>query len=160
MTQPSRGSTEPYRFWWGETSDAPAVSAPSMSLTEILARWVPSSMPQPWSWDDEESAIFERICLCCGEVGHHQRKLEAFIIEHGLTQGVCLGECGHVFDGHHRIVAARRLGIEVVPLESREASGERWVRDYGPVSWENRTTGDMPANLYRADRRAGRKDVS
>jgi hypothetical protein len=120
-----------------------------MPLSEILDRWVPSSMPQPWTWDDEERAVFERVCLCCGQVGHHQRQLEGFIAEHGLTEGVCLGECGRVFDGHHRIVAARRLAIDVIPLESREESASRWVRDYGPVAWEHRDWGDMPANLYR-----------
>lgn len=139
---------EPYRFWWGETSDAPAVALASMPLTEILTGWVPSSMPQPWSWDDEERAIFERVCLCCGEVGHYQRELEAFLAERGLSQGVCLGECGRVFDGHHRIVAARRLGIEVTPLESRADSGARWLKDNGPVAWEHRTTGDIAPNLY------------
>lgn len=140
---------EPYRFWWGEISDASAVALPSMPLMEILAGWVPSSMPQPWSWDDEERAIFERVCLCCGEVGHHQRGLEAFLAEYGLSEGVCLGECGRVFDGHHRIIAARRLGIEVIPLESRDDSGARWLRDFGPVAWGDRTTGDIAPNLYR-----------
>lgn len=141
---------EPYRFWWGETSDAVAVDAESMPLAEILARWVPSSMPQPWSWDDEEQAIFARICLCCGEVGHYQRQLEAHLAANGLPQGgICLGEDGYVRDGHHRIVAARRLGIEVLPLESDEDCELRWVGDHGLVAWEHRTVGDMPANLYR-----------
>lgn len=137
-----------YKYWWGEVVEATCVAAESMALSEILAGWVPSSMPQPWTWDDEERAIFERVCLCCGEVGHHQRKLEDFLAEHGLTEGVCLGGDGRVWDGHHRIVAARRLGIEVLPLESLDDSGKRWLRDYGPVSWENRKTGDMSADLY------------
>lgn len=140
---------EPWRAWWGETSDAVAVAAGSMPLAEILGAWVPSSMPQPWSWDDEERAIFERVCLCCGQIGHYQRQLEAFLAEHGLTTAVCLGEDGRVRDGHHRIVAARRLGIETVPLESDEACEARWLRDHGPVAWEHRERGDMPANLYR-----------
>lgn len=149
MSEGLRDAYEPYRFWWGETSDAAAVVLPAMPLSEILAAWVPSSMPQPWSWDDEERAIFERICLCCGKVGHHQRKLEAFFAARGLSEGVCLGECGRVFDGHHRIIAARRLGIEVIPLESRTASEARWVRDYGLVAYEDRATGDIAPNLYR-----------
>lgn len=142
-------SQSTYRYWWGETSDARSVEAESMFLAEILAGWVPSSMPQPWTWDDEERAIFERVCLCCGEIAHHQHQLEAFLAEHGLVEGVCLGGDGRVWGGHHRIVAARRLGIDVIPLESLEDSGARWVRDYGPVSWENRTSGDISANLYR-----------
>jgi hypothetical protein len=137
-----------YRYWWGETSDAMSVAARSMPLAEILLKWLPGSMPQPWTWDDEERAIFERVCLCCGEVGHYQRQLEEFLAENGLTQGICLGGDGRVWDGHHRIVAARRLGIEVVPLESSEDAAERWMRDHGPVAWENRENGDMPPDLY------------
>lgn len=143
-----------YRYWWGETTDASAVTAKSMPLTEILAGWLPSSMPQPWTWDDEERAIFERVCLCCGEVGHHQRQLEAFLAEHGLIEGVCLGGDGRVWDGHHRIVAARRLGIETVPLESLDDSGARWVRDYGSVAFEDRDWGDIAADQYQWSRAA------
>lgn len=147
---PDTSSSTSYRYWWGDTTDASAVVADSMPLAEILANWLPGSMPQPHTWADEARAIFARLCLCCGEAGHYQRQLEAFLAEHELTQGVCLGGDGHVWDGHHRIVAAWRLGIEVVPLESLDDSGKRWLRDNGPVAWEHRTKGDMPADLYRA----------
>lgn len=88
-----------------------------MALSDLLRTYVPGSYDQPWSWDDEERDILERICLCCNEPGHYQLQLEAHLREHGLNQGVCLGDDGRVWDGHHRIVAARRLGIDVIPLE-------------------------------------------
>lgn len=92
-----------------------------MKLAEILENWVPGSYDQPWTWDDEEKEILSRVCLCCNQPGHYQLQLEQYISEHGITQGVLLGNDGRVWDGHHRIVAARRLGIESVPLE------DEWV---------------------------------
>jgi hypothetical protein len=89
-----------------------------MPLAELTARWAPGSYPQPWTWDDEERHILAQVCLCCGQPGHYQLALEAHLAEHGLTQGVCLGTDGRIWDGHHRIVAARRLGIERIPLEA------------------------------------------
>ena len=59
--------------------------------------------------------------------------------------GVCLGDDGFVWDGHHRIIAAKHLGIPVVPLESRERADARWVRDHGTRSWEERLFGDAVA---------------
>lgn len=83
--------------------------------------------------------------MCCARPGHYQRVLEAHLSDHGLTEGVCLTDEGLVWDGHHRIVAARRLGIQSIPLESRKQADERWLRDHGPVTWESRTFGDIPA---------------
>lgn len=37
---------------------------------------------------------------------------------------------GRVWDGHHRIVAARRLGIALVPVESPAAAEDRFHRDH------------------------------
>lgn len=91
--------------------------AATLPLAAVLERWRPGSYDEPWTWADEERDLLERACLCCGEPGHYQRSLEAYMAEHGFTQGVCLGTDGRVWDGHHRIVAAKRLGIELVPLE-------------------------------------------
>ena len=119
-------------------------SALSMPLAELLERWLPGSQPQPWTWDDEEQDILARACLCCGQPGHYQYQLEDYLRVHGLTQGICLGTDGRVWDGHHRIVGARRLGIQTIPLESAEDASQRWLRDHGPVSWEERKVGDKP----------------
>lgn len=114
----------------------------TIPLAELVARWRPGSYDEPWSWDDEERDILARVCLCCDRPGHYQKQLEAHIAEHGLDGGVCLGTDGRVWDGHHRIVAARRLGIDTIPLESAEDAEARWVRDHGYVSWEDRQVGD------------------
>lgn len=128
-----------------ETRDYVMTESGFIDLDELLANFAPSSplsWPQPWTWDDQEREQLLRTCLCCGEVGHHQRALEAHIAEYGLTEGVVLGIDGIVRDGHHRIVAARRLGIQRVPLESPDEAAARWTRDHGAVSWEHRKWGD------------------
>ncbi len=96
-------------------------------LAELLTKWLPGSRSQPWTWDDEELDILRRGCCCRSSLcenpklhfrpGQYQIELEAHIAQHGITQGVCLGSDGVVWDGHHRIVAARRLGITEIPLE-------------------------------------------
>lgn len=120
-------------------------SAETIPLAKLLAEYQPGSYPPPWTWDDEERDLLARVCLCCGEAGHYQHQLEAHMREHGLDQGVCLGDDGRVWDGHHRIVAAKRLGIETIPLESGNDAQARWVRDHGHVGWEDRKFGDKHA---------------
>jgi hypothetical protein len=96
-----------------------------------MARWVPGSSEQPWSWADEEADLLARECMCCPTgihdgpcddccttPGHYQRSLEEHLAGIGrVEQPVCLGSDGRVWDGHHRIVAARRLGFASVPVE-------------------------------------------
>ena len=113
-------------------------------LKELLTKHAPGHRKAEWTWDDEECDIAIRVCLCCGQRGHYQEQLEAHIAEHGLDgMGVCVGEDGRLWDGHHRVVAAKHLGIAVVPLESREEADARWVRDHGERAWENRLFGDI-----------------
>ena len=112
----------------------------SIPLAELLANFAPGSRPQPWTWDDEETELLADVCACCGQPGHYQLRLEAYLAEHGLDQGVCLGTDGRVWDGHHRIVAARRLGIDAIPLESAADAWERFLRDHPqPAGTENAT---------------------
>ncbi len=111
-------------------------------LLDLLQSYSPRSYGPLLTWEDEERNILARACLCCGHVGHYQHQLEAHLQATGLTQGVCLGDDGFVWDGHHRIVAARRLDIMRIPLESRDEADARWLRDHGPISWEERIVGD------------------
>ena len=96
----------------------------------------------PWSWPDEDRNTRTRQCLCCGKPGHYQEMLEAHMAAHG-TEGLgILVVHGYVEDGHHRVVAAIRLGIDRLPVETKEDCRARWVRDHGYVDWHNRRFGD------------------
>lgn len=89
----------------------------TIPTSTVLERWHPGSQPHPWTWDDEERELLSHVCLCCGEPGHYQLQLEAALAQTGITQGIYLGPDGRVWDGHHRVVAARRLGVAELPLE-------------------------------------------
>lgn len=114
----------------------------TIPLADLLEHYTPGS---GLTWEQEEADILARVCICCGQPGHYQQQLEAHLAEHGLDQGVCLGNDGRVWDGHHRITAARRLGINTIPLESGEEAGARWLRDHGRVDWHGRKKGDRSA---------------
>lgn len=86
-------------------------------LALVTGAWRPGSYDPPWSWADEAADILARQCLCCGQPGHYQLAFEAHVAEHGIPGGVCLGGDGRVWDGHHRVVAALRMGITQVPVE-------------------------------------------
>lgn len=110
-------------------------------LASLVADYQPGG---DWkTWEEVEVALLSAICLCCGQPGHYQRMLEAHLSASGLTKGVYL-EGGRLMDGHHRVTAARRLGIDVIPLETREEAAERWVRQHGRVDWRHRAEGDVP----------------
>lgn len=113
----------------------------SMPLAQFLAAYRPAG---DWrTWDDAEKAMLEAICLCCGRPGHYQQMIEAHLAANGLTEGVYVGADGRLRDGHHRVTAARRLGLDVVPLETEEQAQARWVRDHGHVDWRHRKVGDV-----------------
>ena len=96
----------------------------------------------PWSWADEDRNTRTRQCLCCGRPGHYQEMLESHMAEHGVAGMGIVVEDGFVGDGHHRVVAAIRLGIDRLPVESSEDAQARWVRDHGHVDWHHRKSGD------------------
>jgi len=96
----------------------------------------------PWTWDDEDRNTRTRQCICCGRPGHYQETLEAHIAEHGIEGLGVLVKDGFVEDGHHRVVAAIRLGIDRLPLETGADAQARWVRDHGHVDWFHRKFGD------------------
>lgn len=112
-----------------------------ISLAELLVTFPPRPENPDWTWEDEERDILARKCLCCGQPGHYQLQLEAHMAKHGLDQGILLCADGRL-DGHHRVTAARRLGIDVIPLETPEQNVERYLRDHGPIAWDDRKVGD------------------
>ena len=91
-----------------------------ISLEDLLREYVPGSQPQPWSWDDEAASLDAFVCACCDQPGHYQRSLEDWLrgLGHVPGSGICLGGDGRIWDGHHRVVAAIRLGFPGLPVES------------------------------------------
>lgn len=110
---------------------------------DLSAVFPTRSRDLPWSWEDEEANTFTRQCLCCGTPGHYQHMLEAYIADHGVEEmGIVISQDGRLEDGHHRVVAARRLGITRLPTETSDDAQARWIRDHGYVDWEHRKFGD------------------
>ncbi|MFJ9420748.1 ParB N-terminal domain-containing protein [Streptomyces sp. NPDC101249] len=65
---------------------------------------------EDWPWEQEWADLDE----------HHAdrlAKLEAGIRERGITRPVLIGSDGRLWDGHHRLRIAVRLGIDHVPVE-------------------------------------------
>lgn len=97
-----------------------------ISLADLVAQYTPGD---EWSWDEEAADIASHPCpsvrngVDCPhgdpEPGCYQRALERYLSEVGaVTQPVCLGNDGRIWDGHHRIVAALALGFDSVPVET------------------------------------------
>lgn len=99
----------------------------SLPLVDVLESWRPgSSDATGWDWDAEEADIRSRECVCCGVDGHYQAQLEAYMANRGLPRGnpPLLGDDGRVWDGHHRIVAARKLGWPRIAVAFGQTIGE------------------------------------
>lgn len=120
-------------------------------LDRVLTEWRPGSQGDDWTWDQEEQDLLTAPCWCtvhpadfnpltstpCGTPGHYQLMLEAHLRARGqVEQGIYLGPDRRVWDGHHRIVAARRLGFPDLPIEPGSA------RPAGPLA-------DLMARLTR-----------
>jgi hypothetical protein len=89
-----------------------ATTAPpaTLAVAELMDHWRPGTRPEPWSWSDEAAHL---IRSDPGRVAHLVEK----IAEAGIWDPIELGADGRVHHGHHRLVVARVLGIEVVPVE-------------------------------------------
>lgn len=88
-----------------------------LPLTYIMANWRPGHADR--TWDEEEAELRSRICCCCDQPGHYQDILEAKMVAEGgpwweELQAPVLSSGGKVWDGHHRIIGARRLGWETL----------------------------------------------
>lgn len=100
-----------------------------IDLRVLLASYVPGSHEQPWTWDDERRDLLAAVCQCCGQPGHYQLALEEHYAKLGRIDGsgIVLGTDGRIWDGHHRIVAAIRLGFPGLPVERFDDSTARSV---------------------------------
>ncbi|MEV7491448.1 ParB N-terminal domain-containing protein [Streptomyces anulatus] len=67
---------------------------------------------QDWTWEQEWADLDQRHA----ETGYLDR-LEQQIKTNGITMPVLIGSDGRLWDGHHRLRIAVRLGIGYVPVE-------------------------------------------
>jgi hypothetical protein len=79
-----------------------------ISLDELVAHWRPGSYDPPWTWADEDEEVWSH---------DHTPALAADITTEGIRRPVLLGPDGRVWDGHHRICIARRLGLDDIPVD-------------------------------------------
>src|SRR5688500_10762886 len=99
------------------------MSRADIATDELVRLYPPDrSRMEPWTWADVDHDILTRECLCCGQAGHYQQELEAHMAAHGVDGRNVYLRGRRVRDGHHRVVAGIRLGIDRVPLETKAAA--------------------------------------
>lgn len=94
-----------------------------MRVADLVAEFAPAS---DWSWDEERAWLRKNHPRRLARIG---RLVAAEGIEEPLR--LCRG-CGgctgpHVVDGHHRVVVAEDLGLEVVPVADAWEEGADWM---------------------------------
>lgn len=92
-----------------------------------------------WTWEEEWADLDRRHA----ETGY-LAKLEQQIRENGITMPVLIGSDGRLWDGHHRLRIAVRLGIDYVPVEITPSAEPRPRFDV--EAGLQRGTGDGPAS--------------
>ena len=78
-------------------------------LREFLSSHHPESFPQPWSWQQEQHWLWE----------HDKEKMTDLfydITTHGIIIPVHVGPDARIWDGHHRICIAIKLGLHDIPV--------------------------------------------
>lgn len=81
-------------------------------LERVLTEFRPGSYPEPWDWQMEHDDLW---------FGISARRMDALATsmqEEGQRDPILLGTDGRVWDGHHRVCVAMRLGIEKVLVEA------------------------------------------
>lgn len=78
-----------------------------MRVDRILEHYAPGDEN---SWADEFTYL---LTFYGEEMGY----LAGDINENGIKEPILLGDDGRVWDGHHRLLVARLLGIEEVDIE-------------------------------------------
>ncbi|MFD3999904.1 ParB N-terminal domain-containing protein [Streptomyces rubiginosohelvolus] len=92
------------------TSEARPDDIQVWPLTRVLTEVRCGS--RDWTWDEEWADLDQRHA----ESGYLDR-LEQQIRANGITMPVLIGSDGRLWDGHHRLRIAVRLGIAHVPVE-------------------------------------------
>ena len=89
-------------------TEQPAAPYQVWPLARILAEVQCGSGDWPWEdeWADLDTRDADRL-----------EQLEQDIRDRGITTPVLIGSDGRLWDGHHRLRVAVRLGIGYVPVE-------------------------------------------
>lgn len=95
----------------------------SMPLLEVMEKWRPGSHGEDWTWADEYT-------YCWMDDGPRTNTIIDLVKEKGIGfddahNPILLGNDGRVWDGHHRILVARYLGmhsinVSITPELSKE----------------------------------------
>jgi len=99
----------------GPADEAQAFAVQVWPLARVLTEVRCGS--QDWTWEEEWADLDRRHA----ETGYLS-KLEQDIAANGITMPVLVGTDGRLWDGHHRLRIAARLGIGFVPVEVPVAS--------------------------------------
>lgn len=86
-------------------------------LSRILAEVAVGS--GDWTWEEEWVDLAKRHA----QTGYLEQ-LETRIRKEGITMPVLIGSDGRLWDGHHRLCIAVRLGLQDVPVEIVEPASE------------------------------------
>ncbi|MFE5301834.1 hypothetical protein [Streptomyces sp. NPDC056632] len=128
-----RDAAEAVHAALGQLLDAPAAgpATPTNHGTETEARccdvqvWPLARVlrdvrcgSKDWTWD-EEWADLDKRHAATGYLGTLEQQIRA----DGVTRPVLIGSDGRLWDGHHRLRIAVRLGIGYVPVEIATRAG-------------------------------------
>ena len=101
-----------------QQDDGEAFTIQVWPLTRVLSEVRCGS--KDWPWEEEWADLDRRHA----ETGYLD-KLEQDIRTNGITMPVLVGTDGRLWDGHHRLRIAVRLGIDYVPVEVPERAEEQ-----------------------------------
>lgn len=110
IPQPTTFSVPPMK----PASPVPEAVIEYMDLETVLTEWRPGSHPDQkwWNWADEAAELFLDPQMRRATLGLLDK-----IAHQGILDPITLGNDGRVWDGHHRLLIARLLGIKIVPVD-------------------------------------------
>lgn len=95
---------------------APDVSRREIHTSSLLVVFRPGDYPDR-TWPEEFAWLWEHDT-------HKMDMLTTSIQETGIREPILLGSDGRIWDGHHRLAAAMRLGIDKVPVVFSGTAGD------------------------------------
>lgn len=85
-----------------------------VQVDAVLAAFRPGSQDPPWDWAHETRWVADDVDSTTGQPGAYQARLEDHLRAlpgPGCGHRIHLGDDGRIWDGHHHLIAATRLGI-------------------------------------------------